>query len=40
MQAIKDAPRFTQMNEVNSLDLKDFLMDFNKAKKTNQKQLQ
>lgn len=33
MQAIKDAPRFTQINEVNSLDLKDFLMDFNRAKK-------
>lgn len=33
MQTIKDAPRFTQTNEVNTLDLQDYLMDFNKAKK-------
>lgn len=32
-QAIKAAPRFTQMNEVNSLDLKYFSIDFYKAKK-------
>lgn len=33
MQKIKDSPHFNQINEVNALDLKDFLMDFGKAKK-------